>query len=189
MLENLAPIEIFDDNIPRELREQIIRYQMSAMLSDVERARLFGLPNTSRMREGAKIISPDKLICGQYVWIGEGAILDASGGLEIGDHTSIGLSVFIWTHSSHMLNREMANKPNSPKIEHKSSKIGSGCFISGPSVILPGINIGNRAIISPLSVVDRDVKDGEIFSKNRELNKRLRKLEKEIERLKETREK
>jgi acetyltransferase-like isoleucine patch superfamily enzyme len=172
--------DIFSSDTSVELREQILRYQMSSMLSDVERAKLFGLPKNCRIREGAKIISPENLLCGESVWIGENAILDASGGLEIGAHTSIGLSVFIWSHTSHKVNRAFDNVRGSSKIKRTNTKIGNGCFIAGPSVILPGISVGDKAIIGPLSVVDRDIEESEVFANGSRLNE----LEKEISKLK-----
>ena len=143
-----------DDEKNNDLRENVIFKQFAdKILTDQERAAFYGLPEGCRMRENAKIISPEKLICGKHVWIGEGAILDASGGLEIGEHTSIGLSVFIWTHSSHMTNINMANYPNSELIERKPTKIGGGVFIAGPSVITAGVTIRDRTIVLPMSCV------------------------------------
>lgn len=141
------------------LREDILTRFVSGVMTDDERAELFGLPEGCRIREGAKIISPENFKCGKYVWIGENAVLDASGGLEIGDHTSIGLSVFVWSHSSWLENVAMENYSNSPLIIRKPTKIGSGCFISGPVVIYPGVTIGNKVVITPFSVVDKDVPD------------------------------
>lgn len=182
-METPSPFDLFDDEIDPELRSQILRHQMSSVLSDKERARLFGLHETCRIREHAKIIWPENLKCGDNVWIGEGAILDASGGLEIGSHTSIGLGVFLWTHSSHKQNRKMANVKNSPDIVRKPTKVGSGVFIAGPSVVLAGTTIGDGAIISPMSLVDRDVADGEVFSTVRNTNKDIKGLRSEVKAL------
>ena len=176
-------VEVFDENTPWEIREQILRYHAASLMSDSERAKFLGLSETCRIREGAKIISPENFVCGDYVWIGENAILDASGGLTIGSHTSIGLSVFVWTHSSYRLNLKGHNIPTykqedgNPDIERRKTTIGSYCFISGPSVILPGITIGDRVVIGPLSVVDRDLPDKTIFSPA----KHLELLEKRID--------
>ncbi|HPX12433.1 MAG TPA: CocE/NonD family hydrolase, partial [Syntrophales bacterium] len=68
-----------DDERNRNLRGQILQYFISSVMTDDERARLLGLPEGCRMRENAKIISPENFRCGKYVWIGEGAVLDASG--------------------------------------------------------------------------------------------------------------
>lgn len=139
------------------LRADILRRMLSLVMTDDERARLFGLPEGCRIREGAKIICPEKLSCGEHVWIGENAVLDASGGLEIGDHTSIGLGVMVWTHSSHLTNLAMQNHPGSRLIQRKPTRIGSGCFIGGPAVIQAGVEIGDKCLIQPMSVVTKSV--------------------------------
>jgi acetyltransferase-like isoleucine patch superfamily enzyme len=181
----LTPIPLFDCDAVPGLREQILRYHMSGVLTDVERARLLGLPNTCRIREGAKIICPEKLLIGEYVWIGEGAVLDASGGLRIGSHTSIGLSVFVWTHTSHKINRRMDNRQSHEDIERKPTSIGEGCFVAGPSVILPGVTIGDRVLIGPLSVVDHDLESGEIFVPQRQTAREMARLQRRVEQLEE----
>lgn len=139
------------------VRGEILRRFAGQFLTDDERAELYGLPRGCRIREGAKIISPENLTIGEYCWIGENAILDASGGLEIGSHSSIGLSVLIWSHSSHLTNLTMSNEVGSSLIQRKPTKIGSGCFIAGPSVILAGVTIGDKVLIRPFSTIDKDV--------------------------------
>jgi acetyltransferase-like isoleucine patch superfamily enzyme len=148
----------------KNLRTQILQYQISTVLTDDERAKLFGLPTGCRMRENAKIITPDKFECGEYVWIGEGAILDASGGLKIGNHTSVGLNVMIWSHTSHLANLSLNNIIGSPLIERKQTSIGKGCFIAGPSVINAGVSIGDKVIVLPMSVVTKDVPDNNMVA-------------------------
>src|SRR5215470_115724 len=96
-----ATLMLFDSETDPVLRSQILERFTAELMTDVERARLFGLPEGCRMRERTKILAPEKLRCGKHLWIGEGAVLDAQGGLEIGDHTQISGGVMIWTHSSH----------------------------------------------------------------------------------------
>lgn len=139
------------------LRTNILKQHISSVMTDDERAALWNLPTGCRMRENSKIISPENLKCGEYVWIGEGAVLDASGGLEIGSHTSIGLNVMIWSHTSFLSNLTMDNKPNSSLIARAKTTVGKGCFIAGPSVIYHGINIGDNSVITPMSVVTKDI--------------------------------
>ena len=155
-----------DEARQRQLRPEIIRRLLSEVMTDDERAAYYDLPNGCRMREGSKIISRDNLVCGEFVWIGENSILDASGGLEIGSHTSIGLSTYIWSHTSPMTNLTLANFSGSSLIERSQTKIGSGVFIGGPSVIFPGVTIGDKVIISPLSVVNRDIPSYSIVAGN-----------------------
>ncbi|QOY52682.1 acyltransferase [Candidatus Sulfurimonas baltica] len=157
-------MNLFDLETPPALREQILKYFASSTMTDVERARLFGLPENCRMREGAKIISPENLKIGKNVWIGENAILDASGGLEIGDNTQIGLGVYIWSHDSYKSAIMGINtKENKKGIIRKKTTIGKNCFIGGPSVIMPGVSIHDKCVISPMSVVYEDLPDKTIY--------------------------
>jgi acetyltransferase-like isoleucine patch superfamily enzyme len=147
----------FDDERSNRLRKHILTDLVGQYMNDSERAALYGLPATTRIRERAKVISPDQLKMGDHCWIGEGAVLDASGGMEIGEHTSIGLNCLIFTHSSWLANMALENHSGSDLIERKPVRIGKGCFIGGNSVIMPGVTIGDFATVQPLSVVAKDV--------------------------------
>lgn len=158
------PFKQFNRN--KEIRHSIFKTLLSSFLTDDERAGYLGLPKGCRVREGAKLFSPENLKIGTYCWIGENAILDASGGLEIGSHTSIGLSVFIWSHSSYLANLDKKNVINSKLIQKKSTRIGSGCFISGPSVIMPGVTIGDMVVVKPFSRIEKNIPDRSIVDGN-----------------------
>ncbi|WP_436493132.1 acyltransferase [Actinokineospora sp. HUAS TT18] len=147
----------FDDERSNRLRPHILTELVGQYMNDAERAKLFGLPETTRIRERAKVISPNNLRIGEHCWIGEGAVLDASGGMEIGEHTSIGLNCLIFTHSSWLANMMLENHSATDLIERKPVRIGKGCFIGGNSVIMPGVTIGDFATVQPLSVVAKDV--------------------------------
>jgi acetyltransferase-like isoleucine patch superfamily enzyme len=152
--------EIFHINDERNNRnrEYVQKQEAARGLTDEERAKFWGLPKGCRMRENAKIICPENFVCGEYVWIGEGAVLDASGGLEIGSHTSIGLNVMVWSHNSFLTNLTMNNEPGSKLIARAKTVIGSGCFIAGPSVIYQGISIGDKTVVMPMSVINKNIK-------------------------------
>lgn len=162
-----------------ELRAQILRYHATELMTDRERAAFLCLPEGCRIRERAKILAPEKLVMGRNVWIGEGAVLDAQGGLTIGDASQIGLGVMIWSHSSHQQAARGETGQSRDGIVYKPTTIGRNCFIAGPSVIAAGVTIGDGAVISPLTFVDRDVAAGETVSAPRS----LKKLEKRIEAL------
>jgi acetyltransferase-like isoleucine patch superfamily enzyme len=164
--DTFKDISFFDSNRNNALRHGICKDIAARVLTDDERASFYGLPTGCRMREGAKIISIENLQIGEYCWIGENAILDASGGLSIGSHCSIGLSVFVWSHSSHLSSLTMQNKIGNKLIDHKPTNIGDGCFIAGPSVIQPGVNIGNKVLVKPFSTIDTDVPDRSIVNQN-----------------------
>ena len=137
------------------IRENVIfRAIADKLLTDFERAEYYGLPDTCRMREGVKIISPENLICGDYVYISENAIIDASGGLEIGNHTTIGVNACIWTHSTVYSTLSLSQFSPAPYNSRKRSIIGNGVFIGANSVIMPGTSIADLTVIQPLSLVD-----------------------------------
>jgi len=175
----------FDSNTDPKLREQILTYWISGTMTDSERARLLGLPATCRIREGAKIYCIEKFQCGEYVWIGEGSALDAQGGLSIGSYTQIGVHVLVWSHTSHWQALRGDTGKTRDSILYKPTKIGERCFIGGPSVVFPGVTIGDRVVVPPMTVVDQDLPSGTILnSTNRtlkELEQRIAALEKQVE--------
>ena len=148
-----------DTDRSAQLRPEILRRLLGLVMTDDERGADFGLPNGCRVRESAKLIMPENLVCGCHVWIGENAIVDASGGLTIGDHTTIATGVFVWSHTSVLSNLMGANQPGNPYIRRSRTCIGSRSFIGGPSVIYPGVTIGDGVVVMPMSVVTRDVPD------------------------------
>jgi acetyltransferase-like isoleucine patch superfamily enzyme len=175
-----------DEDFDPKMRNQILLHYAASVLSDRERARLFGLPEGCRIRERAKILNPENFKCGKYVWIGEGALLDAQGGLTIGDYCQIGLNVMIWTHSSYKAALMSQTCKSKKGITYKPTKIGNNCFISGPTIIDAGVTIGDRVLISPFSFIDKDVPDDTTIRPHREfrdLQKRVQDLESVVERL------
>jgi maltose O-acetyltransferase len=105
----------------------------------------------------ARIYDPRNIIIGEDTLIGERATLDgrkqlpdSHGGLEIGNHTDIASEVMIWT-SEHDV-----NDPKFSAIEAKVT-IGNYVFIGPRSIILPGIKIGDGAIIGAGAVVTKNV--------------------------------
>lgn len=148
----------------RALRHDIALRFLSQLLTDDERARLLGLPASCRVREGTKILMPDRLVCGEHVWIGENAYLDASGGLTIGDHATIGVGVYVWTHTSALANLLHANEPGGAHVIRRPTVIGRGCYIVGHAVINPGVTVGDGAFVLPMSAVTSDVAPGDIVA-------------------------
>jgi len=152
------------DKRVNDLRPQILTYFVSGVMTDDERARLLGLPKGCRVREGAKIIAPENFKCGKYVWIGEYALLDASGGLTIGDYTQIGLHTLVWTHTSYLQALRAETCRSGRSIIRKPTSIGKCCFIGGPTVVYPGVTIEDYVVVLPLSVVTKDLASGYIYA-------------------------
>ena len=153
-----------DGERSQRLRPEILRRLLGLVMTDDERAADLGLPAGCRVRESAKIIAPQTLVCGQHCWFGENSMTDASGGLTIGDHTTIASGVFIWTHTSVLSNIMSNNEPGNPWIRRAATSIGCRVFIGGPSVIYPGVKIGDGVVVMPMSVVTGDVPDNVVVA-------------------------
>jgi acetyltransferase-like isoleucine patch superfamily enzyme len=176
---------MFDSDTDPKLREQILTYSLSQSMTDRERAKLLGLPDGCRIRENAKIISPENLVCGKNVWIGEGTVLDASGGLEIGDNTQFGLYTLVFSHDSVFQALAGETGTSRKRIKRTPVRIGKNCFIGGLSIILPGVSIGDRAVVRPMSLVSKNVPDrkvtlGDYGDRILDLEQRMESLERTL---------
>lgn len=96
---------------------------------------------------------------GRHCYMGIYAVLDRSGGIEMGDYVHIaGPSVGIWTHTS------VYQCLASEKLVHESVrrmiapvKIENNVWIGGNTTIYPGVTVGHHSVILPNSVVIKDV--------------------------------
>ena len=100
------------------------------------------------------------LSVGRFFSINSGAMIDARGGVQIGDHVMIG------PHSVIVSSNHDIRDTDGPMAEKdhimKPVVIGSDVWIGAHAVILGGIKVGNRSIISAGAIVTRDVGDNEI---------------------------
>lgn len=90
---------------------------------------------------------------GKGVWIGFFTLLDASGGLEIGDGCDISVGVQLYSHSTH------ARCVSGRKLDtvRRPTRIGRCVFIGPNSIVLAGVTIGDHCVIGAGSVVVRDI--------------------------------
>lgn len=101
-------------------------------------------------------ISPgNNLKLGHHVNLAAGVFLGTAGGIEIGDRTLIGYKTMIFS-GNHVI------PPNREKIffagyDRKKVVIQNDVWIGGNSIILPGITIGEGAVVAGGSVVTKDV--------------------------------
>ena len=101
-------------------------------------------------------IAPGKnLFLGDDVDLAMGVLITTSGGVEIGDRTLIGYRAQIIS-ANHSVLKGRGNIFGSGHDKAKVS-IGKDVWVGGNSMILPGITIGDGAIIAGGSVVTKDV--------------------------------
>ena len=92
---------------------------------------------------------------GKDCWIGFFTVLDASGGLTIGDRTIISSGVHIYTHENRSRH----------EVERSPVTIGDGCYIGANAVIMMGCTIGDSAVVGAGAVVTKGtyIKVGETW--------------------------
>lgn len=122
-----------------------------------ETVRLFSELTESKVDDSFRCFLPFYTECGiniklgKNVFINSGCCFQDHAGIEIGDGTLIGHQVVIATlnHAQDPVSRaDMFPKP---------VKIGKNVWIGAHATILPGITIGDNAIIAAGAVVTKDV--------------------------------
>lgn len=121
------------------------------------------------------IISPQLISLGENVGIANNVILDGRGGIKIGDYTIIGFDTVILTRT-HQYKDE--NLPIRKQIQYSLPvEIGNDVWVGARSIIMPGVKIGDGAIVGANAVVTKDILPNTVvggvpakFIKNRKSN-------------------
>ncbi len=90
-----------------------------------------------------------------YCYIGPGALWSAKGGISIGDNVIFGPQTILWS-SNHDYNSQLSIPYGGPDIL-KAVKIESNVWIGMRTIVLPGVTIGEGAVVAAGSVVTKDV--------------------------------
>jgi len=104
----------------------------------------------STIHTGARFYDPRNIKVGEDTIIGEGVVLDGRAPIAIGDHVDMASEVMIY-NSEHDINDENFAATDQPVV------IKDYVFIGPRSIILPGVTIGEGAIVAAGCVVTKDV--------------------------------
>lgn len=104
----------------------------------------------SSLHMGIVFFSPWKISIGSNSIIHFDAFLDGRGGVEIGDNVDISFGVKIFTEQ-HLMDSPLY------ETEAKRVMIGDYAVIGAYSTLLPGVTVGEGAVIATGSVVTKDV--------------------------------
>lgn len=99
---------------------------------------------------------------GDHTWIGQSCFLHSAGGLTIGKAVGIGPNVMILTSQHHPSGRDLPVLFSPVKLAEVI--LMDGCDIGSRSTILPGVTIGEGAIVGAGSVVTKSVPDYEVWA-------------------------
>ncbi len=102
------------------------------------------------------------LVIGNDVQLNDSVHIGAAELVEIGDHTLIASRVFITDHSHGVYDRpDIGSKPDVIPVERpiiaRPVRIGRNVWLGEQVCILPGVTIGDGAVVGPNSVGTRDV--------------------------------
>lgn len=95
---------------------------------------------------------------GKNVFINEGCCFQDQGGIEIGDDCLIGQQVVIAT-----LNHDLTPSKRKDMLP-KPVKIGKNVWVGAHATILPGVTVGDNAVIAAGAVVNKDVAQGTVVA-------------------------
>ena len=126
----------------------------------------------TRISDTVFLYHPERIFIEEDVFVWHYTILDGTGGLHIGQGSQIGAWVGIFTHSSHVAIRLYGHHyqgiPEDEKIAFSIEpiKIGRFVFVAAGAKILPGVVIGDGALIAAGSVVSENVESFQIAAGN-----------------------
>lgn len=106
-----------------------------------------------------------KIKLGNNVHIGKRAVIDGSGGVEIGNGVIIAPDVKIYSRT-HNFNYNLKAIPFDNVMLCKKVFIDDYVWIGANVIILPGVSIGMGAVIGAGSVVSKDVPKGAVVVGN-----------------------
>lgn len=101
--------------------------------------------------------SPERISMGSHVWIGHNVKMDGSGYLDVGSGCIIARDTEILTSNHYFQGDDLEEIPYDKRFIYKKVTIGENIWIGMRSVILPGVTIGEGAIVGACSVVTKDV--------------------------------
>ena len=104
----------------------------------------------SSIHRGCRFYRPSGVQIGAHTVINRDVILDGRQGLVIGDNVSISEGAAFFT---------LEHDPNSPTFENRGApiRVGDRVFVGARAMVLPGVTIGEGAVVAAGAVVTRDV--------------------------------
>jgi acetyltransferase-like isoleucine patch superfamily enzyme len=119
-----------------------------------ERAAAYGFGTGSSVYDSCLVLGD--VTVGRATWIGPFTVLDGSGGLTVGDRTTLSAGVQVYTHES--LGRTLSG--GEAPVTRQPTNIGSDVYL-GPNVVVSmGVTIGDGAVVGANSLVLSDIPAG-----------------------------
>ena len=108
------------------------------------------IPDSSSIHWRAEMYAPERIRIGADCTIGDSCFLDGRDGLVIGDCVNLGSHVSIYTRQHDVDSSDFAEVGGPVMIGHHA-------WVASHAVILPGVTVGEGAVVAAAAVVTRDV--------------------------------
>lgn len=103
------------------------------------------------------ISTPQNMRVGSNIWVGEYFFAKAEGGISIGSGTILSRKVEIWTSNHNYDSTDVQMIPYDKRMIFKPVDIGENVWVGTHVLFLPGVKIGEGAVIGAGTIVTRDV--------------------------------
>ena len=117
----------------------------------------------TRVSSSTHIESRATLQLADHVFVGHFNLLDASGGLTLGEGVQVSSHCALLTHSSHralrLAGRAYWGAADPPGFVRAATFIGAYTFIGPHSVVAPGSRVGRGVLVRAFSYVSGEVPD------------------------------
>jgi acetyltransferase-like isoleucine patch superfamily enzyme len=105
--------------------------------------------------KGVIVKGGDGLTVGHHVYLSDYVWINAAGGVTIGNDVNVGVGVII--HSANHRYRDPSQLIRLQGHDFKPVTIGSDVWIGARAIILPGVTVGEGAVVAAGAVVTKDV--------------------------------
>ncbi|MGS0534539.1 acyltransferase [Pseudoalteromonas sp. SaAl2] len=122
------------------------------------------LGKQSMLWDQVQIDYPSKLTIGENTSVNRGCIINAGGGVHIGNDVLIGPNVTIYSQN-HMF-KSKTDKINQQGYDYKAVIIEDDVWVASNVIILPGVTIAKGAVVGAGSVVTKNVMEYEVVGGN-----------------------
>jgi serine acetyltransferase len=132
-------------------------------------APLIRLGQRSQIDESVFLFAGEGIDIGAYVHIAAGAVIFGGGSCRLGDFSGIGSAVRLVTGTEEVQGLGLTN-PTVP-VEFRMARrghveVGAHAVVFTGSIVLPGVTIGEGAVVSAGSIVHHDLKPWGIYAGN-----------------------
>lgn len=152
------------EEIERTIRQDQLLFELNHTMPHTPAHRellmqLFpGMGEDSDVRTPLTAVRPDRVKIGRNVIVMPGCLMMGAGGITLDDGAMLSANVQLLSNNHDLLHPEI--------ITGKPVRIGKGAWVGAGSSVLPGITVGDYAVVGAGSVVTKDVAPWTIVAGN-----------------------